>query len=230
MDDLEEITLFEGLESRDLVRIRELLRRQSFPAGTTIISAEQPGDAVYVIAEGTVKIFVGRPDGSEVVLAFLSAGDIVGEMSLVDSAGRSANVLTVEETVCLWMDRLAFLDCLRRIPRLGYNLFGLLSSRVRLANEQLQAMATLDVTGRVARQLLAFAEKYGRPADGGGSRIPLRLSQSDLAGIVGASRERVNHAMVYLRRAGHIEIGPNHRIIVRDRAALAERCLRSPSS
>lgn len=219
---LGQIALFAGIPLPDLERIARQLRRRVFPAGSSIITTDQPGEVVYVLLEGTVKIFVEKADGTEVVLAFLAAGDTVGEMSLVDSAGRSADVVALERCTCLWLDRASFHGCLREIPQLAYNLFRILCLRVRLSNEQLQAVTTLDVTGRVARQLLAFADRYGRTTPEG-TEIPLRLSQGDLAGLVGASRERVNRAVVGLKRSGLIRVDRRYRVTVLDRDGLRAR-------
>ena len=119
-----------------------------------------------MLLSGTVKIYVTRADGREVILAFLGPGDTVGEMSLVDSAGRSANVVTTEPSRLLWMDRATFQTCLRTLTPLANNLVRLLAHRLRFANEQIQALCTLDVPGRVARQILAMADRYGSLEDG----------------------------------------------------------------
>ena len=139
-----------------------------------MITAEQPGEVVYVLLEGTVKILIEQMDGREVILAFLGAGDTVGEMSLVDSAGRSANVMTMEKCTFLWMDRATFQDCLKNVSEFTQNLVRLLAGRLRMANEQIQSLSSLDVAGRLARQILAFAERYGRAEEpnGGGVRSP----------------------------------------------------------
>lgn len=219
---LGEFALFRGLAPADLQRVNERLHRRVVPAGANLITAEQPGDVVYLLVEGTVKILAEQPDTREVILAFLGAGDTVGEMSLVDSAGRSANVLTIDECTFYWMNRAAFQDCLQ-IPEFSNNLVRLLCARLRLANEQIQSLSSLDVAGRVARQLLAFAERYGQPQTDG-TRITLRLTQSDLAQLVGASRERVNQIMVDLRQKGLIALEPGQQVVVRDAAGLARIC------
>lgn len=221
---LGELDLFQGLAPDQLAELNGLLRSQTVQAGTHFITAEQPGEVVYVLLEGTVKIYVTRSDGREVILAFLGPGDTVGEMSLVDSAGRSANVVTTEPSRLLWMDRTTFQACLRTLTPLANNLVRLLANRLRFANEQIQALCTLDVTGRVARQILAMADRYGSRQEGGDVRIPLRLTQSDLAEIVGASRERVNQVIVDFKHRGFISVDPDHRIRVHDRAELARYC------
>jgi CRP/FNR family cyclic AMP-dependent transcriptional regulator len=231
---LRELELFQGLSVDQLSQLNQLLRASSQPAGTHFITAEQPGEVVYVILEGTVKIYVSRADGREVILAFLGPGDTVGEMSLVDSAGRSANVVTTEPSRLLWMDRASFQSCLGRMGPLANNLVRLLSQRLRFANEQIQALCTLDVPGRVARQILALADRYGGPTAGAGGvrgagdgevKIRLRLTQSDLGEVVGASRERVNQAIVEFKQLGYIAVDSDHRIHVRNRQALARYCL-----
>ena len=221
---LQEISLFKDLPAAHLERLNGLLHKKVFPAGASILTVEQPGEAIYIVLEGTVKIYVDQPDGTEVILALLGAGDTVGEMSLVDSAGHSASVITMEKSTILWLDKASFQDLLETTPELTNNLVRLLSGRLRLANEHVLALSTLDVTGRVARQILAFGERYGQPGETGDVAIPLRLTQTDLAGLVGASRERVNHAVVFLKQQEYISVGRNHHITIHDRDALATRC------
>lgn len=216
--------LFQDLAIDDLERLNGQWMRRQIPAGTNIITVEDRGDQVYVLVDGTVKIFVPQLDGREVILSFLGPGDTVGEMSLVDSAGRSANVVTMERSTCLSMDRIGFHRSLLSVPQLAYNLARLLSRRLRLANEQIQALSTLDLKGRVARQVLAFADQYGVRGDDGAVRVPLRLTQTDLAAIVGASRERVNQVVVEFKANGWITVDPGHRITLRQRQPLVDAC------
>ncbi len=222
---LSNLKLFEGLNEEDLARLNsELLQRRKFASGTNIITVAQPGEVVFVLLQGSVKIYVDQLDGSEVILAFLGPGDTVGEMGLIGSSGRSASVLTLEETVCLAMDRNSFRVCLKSVPGLSFNLVQLLSRRLRLANEQIQALSTLDVRGRVARQLLAFAQRYGEPGSNAEVSIPLRLTQTDLASLVGASRERVNQVIVDFKDRKFISVDPGHHITVHEIQALIDRC------
>lgn len=218
------LELFQGLTPEQLGDLNGLLRSSVIPAGTHFITADQPGEVVYVILDGTVKIYISREDGREVILAFLGRGDTVGEMSLIDSAGRSANVVTTERSRLLWMDRATFQTCLRTLTPLANNLVRLLSNRLRFANEQIQALCSLDVPGRVTRQILALADRYGSEEAGGEVTIPLRLTQSDLGDTVGASRERVNQVIVELKQRGYISVDPDHRIRVHDRRSLARYC------
>lgn len=221
---LAEIPLFRGLTDAQLSKLGTILYRKSFPAGAEIITAEQPGEVLYVILEGSVKVHIEQPDGSDVVLAVLGAGELVGELSLADSLGRSASVVTLEKSTLLWMDRRAFRTSLGEMPTMTHNLVNILSTRLRLANAHAQLLSRLDVHGRVAGQLLALAREYGEIGPGGEILIPLRLTQSDLAGLVGASRVRVNQALSFYKRHNHISVDRDHRITICDPDALARRC------
>lgn len=219
--DLAALALLRGLSAEDLRKVSGHLHSRAFAAGSHVMTAEQRGEALYIVRSGSVKISINESDGAEVILALLGPGDSVGEMSLVDDAGHSADVATLEDSVLLWMDRAAFRSCMREVPALATNLLRELSTRLRSANLQVRALATLDVAGRVARQLLLFADRYGQPLSGeNGLLIPLPITQRDIAQLVGATRERVNRALVSLRRRGAISADSRHRITIHDRAAL----------
>jgi len=221
---LSAIPLFKGLGETQLAWIAQRAHRRLFPNGTSIITAEQPGEAVYIILFGTVKIHIEQADGRDVVLSIIGAGDTLGEMSLLDSVGRSASAITLEDSLLLWMDKVAFQQMLVDFPPVALNLVRIMSSRVRLNNELIQALATLDVYGRVARQLLAFAEKYGESGEGQSTLIPIHLTQGDIADLVGASRKRVNQVMVFFREQEFISLNAAGKIVVLNRAALAKYC------
>jgi CRP/FNR family cyclic AMP-dependent transcriptional regulator len=159
-----------------------------------------------------------------VIFALLGVGQTVGEMSLFARGARSANVLTMEPSCFLCMSGSSFERTLHTLPALSFNLNALLCARLRLANQQILALASLDVAGRVAREILSFAKQFGRPADVGEVHIPLRLTQSDLAAIVGTSRERVNQVIVGFKQRGYLSVDRSYHITVHNRAALARRC------
>ena len=218
------IPLFEGLKDSELNWIAARAHRRVFSAGTNVITAEQPGEAVYLILHGTVKIHIEQADGRDVVLSIIGSGDTLGEMSLVDSSGRSASAVTLEDSLLLWMDKATFQQILNDFPPVALNLVRILSARVRLNNELIQALATMDVYGRVARQLLAFAEKYGERAEDESVLIPIHLTQSNIADLVGASRKRVNQVMVFFREQEMVSIKADGKIVVQNRAGLAGYC------
>jgi CRP/FNR family transcriptional regulator, cyclic AMP receptor protein len=216
-----DVALFRGLSEEQLSRVASCIHRRHFPASAAIISAETPGEVVYIVLSGTVKIKVDQADGTEVIIAILGPGEIVGELSVIDSSGRSADVLTLEDSVLLWLDRASFENLITTVPTLAHNLLRVLSRRVRLSTEQIQALCTLDVLGKVARQLLVFADQYGEESESG-VRIPMRLTQSDLAGMVGASRERVNQVLAGLKARHLISLDASQHITLHGRDKLRE--------
>jgi CRP/FNR family cyclic AMP-dependent transcriptional regulator len=220
---LREVPLFEGLSDREIRTVSELLHEKTFPAGVEFIVEDQPGEVVYLILSGSAKVHLEQADGTEVILAILAEEEVLGEMSLVDSLGRSATATTLEETRVVWLDRDGFWGCLRSMPILAANLQTLLARRLRMANTHVEAMASLDVKGRVARHLLSLAFEYGRDVPGG-REIPIPLTQADLAALVGASRVRVNQVLGQLRRRREITWDRAHILTVLDPEALRKRC------
>jgi len=218
-----EVPLFDGLTGHELDRLAASAGHAHLADRANLISLSQPGDIAYFILKGTLRVQVEEEDGSLVILAFLGAGDLVGEMSVLDRDARSATVVSVEPCELLWLDRATLEDALRAMPAMAHNLLRLLSRRLRLANERILALSTLDVRGRVARQLAALADAYGPPGGAGAVTIPLRLTDSDVAALVGASRERVNQVMGEMRDRGLIVREADHRISVRNREDLASR-------
>jgi CRP/FNR family cyclic AMP-dependent transcriptional regulator len=217
------LPLCAGLAEEQVSALALQLHQRAIPAGVTLIMAEQPGEVVYLILSGTVKVSIEQADGTEVILGLHGPGELVGEMSAIDQQGRSANIVTLERCGMLWLDRAAFTVCLQTMPLLAFNVLRLLSRRLRVANDQIVALGSLDVYGRVARQILSFALEYGERT-AGGLRIPLRLTQSDLACMVGASRVRVNEVIVAYKRLRYLSIDRQYRITILDQDALARRC------
>lgn len=219
---LSDIKLFEGLTPTQLDWVAKHAHRRVFAAETNVITIEQPGEAVFIILHGTVKIHIEQ-GGRDVILSILGSGDLLGEMSLIDSVGRSASALTLESSLMLWMDKTTFNYIMDNFPPVARNLVKILSSRVRLSDQVIQSLATLDVNGRVARQLLAFAERYGRDVNDG-IQVRLVITQSDLADLVGASRKRVNQAMVFFKEQGLASTDADGRFIIHDKAGLTSFC------
>src|SRR5918996_1338832 len=219
---LADIDLLAGLTPTQLDWVAQRAHRRVFEAGRNVMTIDQPGEAVYIILYGTVKIHVEQGERI-VILSILGAGDLLGEMSLIDSVGRSASAVTLENSLMLWMDKLTFNHMLDNFPAVARNLVKILSARVRISDQLIQALATLDVNGRVARQLVAFAEKYGHEKDGA-TQIRIVLTQSDIADLVGASRKRVNQAMVLFKERGFIDTDTEGRIAIRNSEGFAKYC------
>jgi CRP-like cAMP-binding protein len=241
---LRDIPFFEGLTPGELELAAGKLHMQHFAAGASLFSSEQPGEVAYIILQGAVKVYMDHPDGRSVILAILGPGDIVGEMSLIDHLARSASTLTLDECSMLWLDRADFRRCLEEIPTLNYNLARILARRLRRTNAQIQSLAGLDLYSRVARQLVVLAREYGEalPASRGthdtsragpGStghpelesiRIPFRLTQVDLANLVGATRGPVNGVLGSFKDRAFITVDTRHYVTLLNMAALTDLC------
>jgi CRP/FNR family cyclic AMP-dependent transcriptional regulator len=222
----EKIRLFSGLSPQQSAWVSARLHTHSFPPGADLIIAGTPGEAVYFILNGTVKVYVPQLDGREVTVNLMGPGDTVGELSVIDAASRSASVITLEDTRVAWMSRSDFLEAIRTIPPLSDNLLRTLSTRLRNTTEHIQAYASLDIPGRIARQILVISANYGQQQEEG-LYIPLRLTQNDIAELVGASRKRVNQVIVALKREGVISIDLRWHITVHRRDVLEKMAIRA---
>lgn len=218
------IVLFRNLTLEQLAQLNERLHRRLVNAGASVLSMDQPGDRIYFIHSGTLKVYVDQPDGSEFIIFIRGAGETIGEMSVLENTHPSANVVALERAVLFWMDQATFRDCLHSMPAINDNLVRMLSWRLRFTTQRLQWLSTQNVDGRVARQLLAFAEQDGQRDAAGHVLIPLRLTQSDLASFVGATRESVNKVMVAFKQKGYLSVDANYRIIIHDWAGLSAHC------
>jgi CRP/FNR family cyclic AMP-dependent transcriptional regulator len=221
--ELGNVALFHDLSAAQLQELAPSLHRKTFATGASLMSAEQAGEVVYFILSGTVKVFAEYENGSEVILSILGPNEVVGEMSALDQPMRSASVVTLESTKVLWMDRVMFHRSLLTMPRLAYNLACVLSARLRMADDQIRSLARLEVENRIARQLMSFAQRYGQQ-QANGTHIPIRLTQSDIASLIGASREHINKVIVSYKERGYLSVDRNYHITIHNPQALAKRC------
>ncbi|MDX2044081.1 MAG: Crp/Fnr family transcriptional regulator [Acidobacteriota bacterium] len=219
-----DVVLFRELPAAQLQELIPLLHRKTFASGTAMMTEEQAGEVVYLIQSGTVKVCADSEDGSEVILTILGPGEIVGEMSALDQPMRSASVITLEKTQVLWIDRASFHRALLTMPRMSYNLSCILSARLRMADNQIRSLARLEVENRVARQLISFAERYGQTQSNGDTHIPIRLTQGDIAALIGASREHINKVIVAYKERGYLSVDRQYHITIHNSQALAKRC------
>lgn len=195
------IPLFQGLNETDLAVIEDLSVERSFPRGTIILTEGDMGDSLYAIVRGRVKVFIGDEDGREITLKILTVGDFFGEMSLIDKQPRSASVTTLENTTLKVLSQHAFQECLKRAPSIATTVMTALAKRLRDADRKISNLALMDVYGRVANTLLDLAiQSEGKLVVGE------KLSQQDIANMVGASREMVNRILKDLSERGYISI------------------------
>lgn len=212
-DFLGTVALFSGLERTELIRFAELTRERSYPRGSVIVFADDPGDSLFVVRSGRVKVVLIGEDGREVILGILNSADHFGELSLIDGHPRSAHVIAMDDASLIVLRREDFRRRVQESPAVAWGLLQELSRRLRKADHQIGSLALLDVNGRMARLILDAA------AEGDGAVVAKRLTHQTIAQMIGASRETVSRAMRELQDAGVITV-LRRQISIADRAAL----------
>lgn len=198
---LRAIPLFKDLSDSDLALLGELVIEKPVPKGAVILTEGQDGDSLYLIATGRVKVFIGDEDGREIILKILGPGDFFGEMALIDKQPRSASVSTLESSTFRILSHQAFETCIERAPRIAAIVMQALAKRLRDADRKISTLALMDVYGRVANTLLELAI-----INNGKLVVGEKLSQQDIANMVGASREMVNRILKDLTERGYISV------------------------
>ncbi|TDD08717.1 Crp/Fnr family transcriptional regulator [Nonomuraea deserti] len=207
------------LTDDEVAALRSAGRLRRWDRGTTVITEGDTSDWVLVLLEGRVKVSSHTSSGNEVVLAVRGPGGLIGEQSAIDGSPRSATVTTLEPvTGVVVRDFVSFLESHGRVAVL---LMKLVSERLRDSDRKRIEYGAFDTTGRVATRLLELAERYGEQTDAG-VRVALPLSQDELAGWTGSSREAVSKALRTLRDRGLIETG-RRRVIIHDVEGLRQR-------
>ncbi|MBN9563158.1 MAG: Crp/Fnr family transcriptional regulator [Alphaproteobacteria bacterium] len=161
------------------------------PRGAIIVQQGDEGSSMMAVLRGRVRVSVVSPEGREIVLNMIAAGEVFGEIALLDGKPRSADVTAVEDTLLLVVERRHFVPFLWKNEDLYLRLLAVLCDRLRRTSLALEELALFELPERLARLLLKLAEDYGRPCPEG-VRIELKLSQRDLANQVASSRETVN--------------------------------------
>src|SRR2546428_8943796 len=217
---LQKVPLFSQLSAVDLQRVVEVARDRAYPKNSVILFEDDPGDALYVVAKGQVKVVLIGEDEREVILSVLGEGEFFGEMALIDDEPRSAHVIAMEDSTLLVLRREDFQGILKQTPAIALALLRELSRRLRRVDEKVGSLVLLDVNGRVAQLLLDLADEAGS------DKITRRLTHHTIAQMIGSSRETVSRTMRELVDKGYIEIS-RREILIRDRAALEASAGRS---
>jgi CRP/FNR family cyclic AMP-dependent transcriptional regulator len=211
---LAQIPLFAELPSGDLTRLGAGLRRRPYAKGAAIFRQGDAGTTLFLIESGWVKIVVTSPEGQEAVFSLLGPGDFFGDLALLDGKPRSADAVAAEESHLLLLERDAFVGAIEESPRLALGLLAALAGRLRYAVEMREDTSFLDVPGRLARILLRLATVPDQPA-GATMAIPIRLTQAELAALVGATRESINKWLKVYEAQGVIRRGGARLTILR---------------
>ncbi len=205
--------VFGTLPAAVLERLAASMQRRLYKRGQVVFHQDDPGAAVHVIERGRIKVVLTTPEGEEMLLRVLGEGELFGELALLDGRPRSATVVALEDTVTHVLERATFLDFLRAHPEAALDLCRALAELIRRLTDQVEDLALLDVPRRLERKLLELADAYGQPGPRG-TLIDVRLTQSELASMIGTSRASVNSCLALLEERGIIR-REGQRIVVR---------------
>jgi CRP/FNR family transcriptional regulator len=203
---LRRVPLFSELSQPELERIAQVAVPRSFPPDTRVFHEGDPGDACYIVREGSCRVTREHPDGRAITLATLGPGAIFGELAMLDGESRSASVEATENAELLALPAGDMRSLIRAHPEMAEKLVVALTRRLREANERITRQSFQTVPSRVAgvlNQLLSEDALTPIVKDG----VTIRLRQSDLAQLAGTSRESVSRFLATLERAGVVQVG-----------------------
>ncbi|MDN5721797.1 MAG: Crp/Fnr family transcriptional regulator [Corynebacterium sp.] len=213
--------IFQGVESTAVNALIEQLESVTFPRGTTIFDEGEPGDRLFIIIDGKVKLARHAPDGRENLLTIMGPSDMFGELSIFDPGPRTSAAVCVTEVTAAVMDSQMLHDWISDHPEISEQLLRVLARRLRRTNNALADLIFTDVPGRVAKALLQLANRFG-VQEGGALRVHHDLTQEEIAQLVGASRETVNKALAEFAHRGWIRL-EGKSVLISDTERLAKR-------
>ncbi|HDI78068.1 MAG TPA: Crp/Fnr family transcriptional regulator [Desulfobacteraceae bacterium] len=200
---LSQVPLFHSLSEEAMKGLLANIRKIRFKKGEALFKKGMEGDSLFIIKRGKVKIVIGSEDGEEIILAIFSVGDFFGEMSLLDGMPRSADAVAIEDTEVMMLNRREFINFLIGNEQAIRSILQSLSMRLRKTDDMLEDTCFLNISERVRKKLLELAESYGIE-EKKSILIDLDITQRELAGMVGATRESVNKSLRILREKGII--------------------------
>ena len=213
-DILKQVPLFEGLDAAEREGLAQGMRRRAYKRGDVLFHRDDQGSVLYFIVTGRVRIYLPTSTGEEVTLDLLKAGDFFGELAVLDELPRSASAAAVEDVVVLTLDRQMLFSVLAEYPQAAARILAEFSQRFRHATQMIEDIITLDVPGRICKQLLGLAEEYGVDT-GQGIRINVKLTQQELASMIGATRESTNKVLRNFHARGLIRIDGQTLLVLR---------------
>ena len=201
---LQSVSIFWDLDEDELGHIADKMVLKHFENGNYIFLEDSEGEQCFFVLEGSVKVTRLSKDGREVILAMLNEGDFFGEMSLLDGESRSANVIALEKTKVLTLDRNDFIEVVNDYPQIAVQLLKELARRLRKSDRQIASLSLSDAEKRIALCIIRFADEQGVIQNGRVS-IPKTPIQQDIANMAGTSRETVSRALGLLEKEDLIE-------------------------
>jgi CRP-like cAMP-binding protein len=207
------LPIFEDLQSGGLASLAQVSRMRRLPKGQVLFDQSSPAHHVYIVSAGCIDLVLSTPDGRALVINSMHPGDVFGELGVLTGEARSTGAIAREPTEVVSLPRREFLAQLEKEPRLMRRMLETTSQRLRVSSEREGALAFMDAPSRLARILLRLSEQERRSPD------LLTISQEDLAGHVGATRQTVAGILGRWRRRGWIITGRG-KIMLVDRPAL----------
>ena len=215
IDSLSSVPLFLDLDGVELANVEEHCTPRKYPKNSMVILEEEFGDIIFIILMGTVKITRVNDEGKEVILALLGAGEIFGEMAILDGEARSANALAQEDCELLAIQKSEFLNLLRRNFKISFALMRELAKRLRKSDQQIEALSLSDAEHRIGVSVLNLAEDMGviRKGQVTIDKLPF---QQDIANMSGTSRETVSRVLKLfedrhmITKVGHTVVIPDY--------------------
>lgn len=202
LDLIRRVFLFSMLTPEQAEALAATVSKKRFKRGEILVEQGKKTDALYIVLTGRIRVLMTDSKGREVILATLSSGDYVGEMSLIDDAPHSATVVADQQADVLVLGRDSFLRCLGENTEMAHAVMRGLVQRLRKASENISSLALVGVYGRVAKVLLECAA----PDEHGSLLIRDKVSRQDIAKMVGASREMVSRVMKDFEEQGFIQL------------------------
>ncbi|MEP7157980.1 MAG: Crp/Fnr family transcriptional regulator [Chloroflexota bacterium] len=213
--------LFEQASREIMESLAGRLKRRRFRRGEVIFHQGDPGDSLHIVASGAVKIVLPSAEGEEAIIATLRPGDFFGELALLDGAPRSATATALEQTDTLVLPRQVFAELLDTLPGLRDALLSGLAHELRRLTGHVEELHFLDLAGRLAMRLTRLARET-EPDAHGAFRLNWPYTQSDLAAMIGGTRQSVNRLLSELVEADLISIEPDT-LVINDLDELARR-------
>lgn len=221
-DLLQRVPLLAALTDADREALARSASRRRYRRGDIIFQKDDPGHSLFILARGSVRIYLPSTLGTDLTLAVLGAGQFFGDLSLLDGRPRSASAAALADTNVVILERTDFVALVRSRPEAAMSVLAVVARRLRETDEMASDLAFLDVGGRLAKKLLDLAATNGvRRSDG--VLVDMTLTQEELANMIGVTRESVNRNLSLFRRIGLIA-KEGRRFVLRDIEGLRRRC------
>jgi CRP/FNR family transcriptional regulator/CRP/FNR family cyclic AMP-dependent transcriptional regulator len=219
---LQRVPLLAALSNADREALAAALGRRRYRRGDIIFQKDEPGQSMFILERGSVRIYVPSAQGNDLILAVLGTGDFFGDLALLDGRPRSASAASIGDTILLSLERADFIALITSRPAAAMAVLEAVSLRLRDTDEMASDLAFLDVGGRLAKKLLELSATHGVQRPAGGTLVDLPITQEELANMIGVTRESVNRNLSNFRRMGLIQ-NQGRKLIIKDPERLRRR-------